>query len=83
MKQVSTEAAAISSRTPRFPVTARQPPRRLSRKLSRSSGGFAARPRFTAPVTITVRKKVQMSMTSSSLMSLTASNSPASSGEIR
>ena len=55
----------------------------LSANVSLSSAGFETSPFFTTAVDVTVTKKVQISITSSSRMSLTVSRIPARTGEIR
>ena len=83
MNKVIREVMMISRRMPLLPEITFQPSFMLLKKGSGFLGVLVLMPRLTTAATITVRKNVQMSMMSISLMSLTASRKPAMMGEKR
>ncbi|MNI18515.1 hypothetical protein D3C73_719280 [compost metagenome] len=82
-KKVSTDVMITSTSTPLLSETAPQPS--LNSLINDWVCPYVleARPLRTARVTPTVTKNVQMSMTSSSLISETVSRKPAITGDIR
>ena len=83
MNSVMAEDTSTSSSTPFRARKIRQPSRMLARKPVAVSAAFLPMLRRTTAALTTVRKKVPMSIASSSFTSLTVSRKPARIGESR